>query len=52
MGSRVVVVGSKEVEEAKDNLEIPLRLLIDIQGWGSVEGSLRGNPSGESPLKG
>ena len=34
MRSRVLVLGSKEAEEeAEQNLEIALSLLIDTQGW-------------------
>ena len=40
MQSRVLVLGSKEAEEAEEeaeqNPEIAFRLLIDIQGWGKV----------------
>ena len=38
MQSRVLVLGSKEEEEAEagQNLEIAFRLLIDTQGWGKV----------------
>ena len=40
MRSRVLVLGSKEVEaeeeEAEQNLEIAFRLLINTQGWDGV----------------
>ena len=36
MRNRVLVIGSKEAEEAEQNLEIAFRLLIDTQGWGEV----------------
>ena len=40
MGSRVLVLGSKEAEEAEEeaeqNLEIAFRLLIDIRELGGV----------------
>ena len=60
MQSRILVLGSKEAEEAEgdaegeQNLEIAFRLLIDTEGWfeGSLEGSPGGNPSGNSPLGG
>ena len=46
MPSRVLLLGSKEAEEAeeeaKQNLEIAFRLLIDTDGW--VLGSLEGSP--------
>ena len=34
--SRVLVLGSKEAEEAEQNLKIAFRLLIDTQEWGDV----------------
>ena len=36
MRSRVLVIGSKEAEEAEQNLEIAFRLLIETQRWGGV----------------